>query len=454
MEWRISMARLHHVLSRALSSQCLIRPSPPPSSARPTLPLHSQPPRPHGRSLPPFLAAASRYYASSISRRRRRGSAPPMLPRRRTAGRKGPIELNVQIGIEEALPDDPLVLSIAEALRNDGGKATKLSLHNLDNSEYTTRDPCISSVDKYDSVDVSLLLCDDGFIRKLNKEWRDEDHATDVLSMSQHIPGLHIPIVHGLLHLLGFDHELSEEAEEEMEKEEEQILNTLEWKGKGLIRSAYHFCTDRSPLQIIFMEMVSWRSIKKYTVYAGSYQLLASNFFAKILRTVLPPIATFKLLNLEGRDDFISESSPGIFLQPMQEDRIEGSKCRALIIVSLYTCLNNGTMFEHPSVDLLHTVHRETKVKVMPSVEDLLEYSSIQKLLFLGDAEEDLSVLRQRCSGLTEGKACVVKEQLNALEIVPLNASKGGGLRVLLDHLGITEDSDLEAIGDYQMAKQ
>uniref|UniRef100_A0A8R7TTJ0 Uncharacterized protein n=1 Tax=Triticum urartu TaxID=4572 RepID=A0A8R7TTJ0_TRIUA len=195
MEWRISMARLHHVLSRALSSQCLIRPSPPPSSARPTLPLHSQPPRPHGRSLPPFLAAASRYYASSISRRRRRGSAPPMLPRRRTAGRKGPIELNVQIGIEEALPDDPLVLSIAEALRNDGGKATKLSLHNLDNSEYTTRDPCISSVDKYDSVDVSLLLCDDGFIRKLNKEWRDEDHATDVLSMSQHIPGLHIPIL-------------------------------------------------------------------------------------------------------------------------------------------------------------------------------------------------------------------------------------------------------------------
>ena len=60
-------------------------------------------------------------------------------------------------------------------------------------------------------------------------------------------------MVHGLLHLLGFDHELSEEAEEEMEQEEEQILNTLEWKGKGLIRSAYHFCTDRSPLQIIFV---------------------------------------------------------------------------------------------------------------------------------------------------------------------------------------------------------
>ncbi|KAG5541065.1 hypothetical protein RHGRI_021073 [Rhododendron griersonianum] len=46
------------------------------------------------------------------------------------------------------------------------------------------------------------------------------------------------PLVHGLLHLLGFDHEISDEAEAEME-EEELLLKTLGWKGKGLIRSAY-----------------------------------------------------------------------------------------------------------------------------------------------------------------------------------------------------------------------
>lgn len=45
--------------------------------------------------------------------------------------------------------------------------------------------------------------------------------------------------VHGLLHLLGFDHEISEEAEAEMEKEEELLLKSLGWKGKGLIQSAY-----------------------------------------------------------------------------------------------------------------------------------------------------------------------------------------------------------------------
>lgn len=44
--------------------------------------------------------------------------------------------------------------------------------------------------------------------------------------------------VHGLLHLLGFDHEISEEAEVEMEKEEELLLKSLGWKGKGLIQSA------------------------------------------------------------------------------------------------------------------------------------------------------------------------------------------------------------------------
>lgn len=42
-----------------------------------------------------------------------------------------------------------------------------------------------------------------------------------------------------MLHLLGFDHEISEEAEAEMDKEERVLLESLGWKGKGLIQSAY-----------------------------------------------------------------------------------------------------------------------------------------------------------------------------------------------------------------------
>ena len=67
-------------------------------------------------------------------------------------------------------------------------------------------------------------------------------------------------------------------------------------------------------------------------------------------------------------------------------------------------------------------------------------YLYLQKLLLFDSAEEDSSVLRQHCSELTEGKAHVLKMQPNTIDIVPLNASKGGGIRILLDHLGITED--------------
>ncbi|XBI95412.1 hypothetical protein VPH35_031881 [Triticum aestivum] len=406
--------------------------------------------------------------------------------------------------------------SIAETLRTDAGKAMKLAFHNLGNSEYKTRDPCISNVDEYDSVEVSVLLCDDDFIRKLNKGWRDEDRATDVLSMSQHIPGLQIPVVrrpvelvyllemflsdlsihllllvqqlqlgdlvisvdtarrqaeerghalldeirilmvHGLLHLLGFDHELSKEAEEEMEQEEEKILNTLEWIGKGLIRSAYHFSTDMGHSE---NSDEANRDIEKRSLQE-SHQPKLTHIVCDIDGTVVDyegrlhsesieslreavsrgvtvimltgktrasTIATFKLLNMEGRGDFISENSAGVFLQGslvygehgqlIYRANLDVDICKEACLYSLKhkiplvayceeQCL---TLFEHPSVDLLHTVHHETKVKVMPSVEDLLEYSSIQKLLFLGNTDEDFSVLTRHWSGLTEGKACVIK---------------------------------------------
>lgn len=73
--------------------------------------------------------------------------------------------------------------------------AMKIAFDGLKDSEYKTRDTCIDDVGRFDKVELSVLLCNDDFIRKLNEEWRDEDHATDVLSMSQHIPGIDLPIV-------------------------------------------------------------------------------------------------------------------------------------------------------------------------------------------------------------------------------------------------------------------
>ncbi|CAK9180922.1 unnamed protein product [Ilex paraguariensis] len=84
---------------------------------------------------------------------------------------------------------------IAEMLRLNVPMAMKLAFDGLKDSEYKTRDTDIDDVGRFDNVELSVLLCNDEFIRKLNKDWRDEDHATDVLSMSQHIPELKLPIL-------------------------------------------------------------------------------------------------------------------------------------------------------------------------------------------------------------------------------------------------------------------
>ena len=104
--------------------------------------------------------------------------------------------------------------------------------------------------------EVSLLLCDDAAIRDLNHQWRGQDKPTNVLSFpAADEPGAmpllgdiaiafetlvreateedkplaahfcHL-VVHGLLHLLGYDHENEFEAEV-MEGHERAILAEL-----------------------------------------------------------------------------------------------------------------------------------------------------------------------------------------------------------------------------------
>ena len=109
-------------------------------------------------------------------------------------------------------------------------------------------------------VEVSVVLCDDAFIHPLNRDYRGKDRPTDVLSFAQregdfadpndpmlgdiivsleraqaqanerHIPlsqELSLLLVHGLLHLLGYDHIEDDEAEE-MEALEKRLLSEIE----------------------------------------------------------------------------------------------------------------------------------------------------------------------------------------------------------------------------------
>jgi len=107
------------------------------------------------------------------------------------------------------------------------------------------------------NFEASIALADDGFIQELNREYRHQDKPTNVLSfpadgeepaLPGEVPNLgdiviafettkqeapdnlpnHVShlVVHGCLHLLGYDHEEENEAEE-MEGLEIKILDGL-----------------------------------------------------------------------------------------------------------------------------------------------------------------------------------------------------------------------------------
>ena len=113
-------------------------------------------------------------------------------------------------------------------------------------------------------VEVSLTLCDNEYIRMLNKQHRNKDSATDVLSFPMYDFALEeIPegeplmlgdvvislerakeqakeigntfleeiaflTVHSMLHLLGYDHERSPEDEEVQCLAQKEIVKTIE----------------------------------------------------------------------------------------------------------------------------------------------------------------------------------------------------------------------------------
>ena len=116
-------------------------------------------------------------------------------------------------------------------------------------------------------IEVSVTLCDNEYIKSLNKEYRNKDAATDVLSFPMYdfsteevfsaFPGESLSLgdivisierakeqakeightfleevafltVHSMLHLLGYDHERGPEDEEAQCAAQREIVSTIE----------------------------------------------------------------------------------------------------------------------------------------------------------------------------------------------------------------------------------
>lgn len=108
-----------------------------------------------------------------------------------------------------------------------------------------------------EGVEISVYITDDEEIRKLNKTYRGKDKATDVLSfpLDENFEGYRLLgdivisqdtaerqarelghslkeevkrlLIHGLVHLLGYDHEKGGEEERKFKELEERILSKL-----------------------------------------------------------------------------------------------------------------------------------------------------------------------------------------------------------------------------------
>ena len=113
-----------------------------------------------------------------------------------------------------------------------------------------------------DNVSVSVILTDNEKIHKINREYRGKDKSTDVISFAyrddpfpvidnpmEELGDIYISlekaseqaveygvtlseelkrlIIHGVLHLLGYDHELSAEEEKRMNLLEDKIFDSI-----------------------------------------------------------------------------------------------------------------------------------------------------------------------------------------------------------------------------------
>ena len=100
-------------------------------------------------------------------------------------------------------------------------------------------------------LNLSIVFVGESRIKKLNKEYRGKNKVTDVLSFGDGLNEIVIclqevkknarkfnssfkrelarVLVHGILHLLGYEHEKEKKEAEKMEKKQEYYLNSLKY---------------------------------------------------------------------------------------------------------------------------------------------------------------------------------------------------------------------------------
>lgn len=404
-------------------------------------------------------------------------------------------------------------------------------------------------------VEVSLVLCDDGHIRNLNKEWRNMDKATDVLAFEMNgsddsfefstpsdlvdayvgeeeqaceleqqqddddeeeeayagdepvvmlgdvvisidtaqrqaeerghslLDECRVLLIHGVLHLLGYDHEYSEEDAEEMHQAEVSILKQSGFKGdSGLIgfgdvekentQVSNTSATRSHDVRLLCLDMDG-------TLLNSSSEVLPSSVDALrmardrgvrvILATGKARPAAMKALENVGLagDEYniVGVKTPGIFLQGLQVYGMNGcvlgggtldmSIARNILSyavendVSITCFLGDECVSPKITKELeeLHYRYYEPYPQVL-SIDDIVQGPSIRKMLLMHDPDS-IKILRAYMDDQLEStNAGTMQAVETMLEIVPRGFNKWTALQLLISHLDGIHADQVMAIGD------
>lgn len=427
-----------------------------------------------------------------------------------TAASEKGVSIRFPVTLEESTSVDSTAQAAVDQIKIDGELVLSTVAKRFEDMETT------------ETVELSLLLCNDPFIQDLNSKWLGKDSPTDVLSFPQdQEPGLtphlllgdviisldsaarqaaerghtlldelRILLVHGLLHILGYDHELGPDESQEMEAKETQLLSELGWKGKGLITAAalegsptedvadsvssdepVRKPSAKPPFKILFCDMDGTLLNENSRVTEATADALRAAM-AKGVQVIIATgktqygaMAALKPVGLTGEGGVISATSPGVFTQGLQvygrggavlhSARLDPSIVKEAFDYSMkhnlptvgFSANRIVTLFRHQFTDALHELYLEPKAEVKPSLESLMAACPIQKLLFYDTPESIKYKVRPHWASKYEGKVTLVQALEDMLEMLPPGQSKGAGVTMLLDHLGVPPE-EVMAIGD------
>jgi rRNA maturation RNase YbeY len=411
-------------------------------------------------------------------------------------------------------------------------------------------------------VELSVLLCDDATIRSMNADWRGKDEATDVLSFafseeseeatimmedeegqgevdededteevttwdlggmpdgiqvlgdlvisldtSQRqaqerrytlVDESRVLLVHGLLHLLGLDHEAGGQAERHMAEAEEALLKHLGWRGEGLILSAATGNSERvassysssssspvSPLasnilrpdiRLVALDMDGTllnESSRVSPEVADTIRAVLDRGIHVLLATGKARVAAMSALapvGLTGPGGLVGLDTPGIFLQglevygPRGELISAGGLSNAMVaqVVAWIEAAGGAdaglslTAFHGDTctalalttdVVALHDFYHEPRAELAPSAADMLAHGSVRKLLAQG-TEAQIESLRAAWAPQLAGSSTTLTQALpTMLEVIPLGIHKGTALASLLKEMGVPSTAAM-AVGD------